>query len=148
MITGAHSILYITDADADRAFPRDLIGLRGVDVGGGWLIFGLPPSEVAIHPADSNGHHELYLLCDDAAAFVAEMEAKGVACAPVRDQRWGLVTVITLPSGAKLGVYEPRHPRPEPASAAKPARRRPARGSKKPAAKPKARTRKSKRRRG
>jgi len=114
MITGAHSIIYSTNADADRAFLRDVLGLSGVDVGGGWLIFGLPPSEVAVHPGEHGDGHELYLLCDDVAAFVAEMQAKGVACSPVRDLRWGLLTEITLPGGGKLGVYEPRHARPEP----------------------------------
>jgi len=147
MITGAHSIIYSTDADADRAFLHDVLGLRGVDVGGGWLIFGLPPAEVAVHPSDSNGRHELYLLCDDVAAFVAAMQAKGVACAPLSDQRWGLLTEITLPGGGKVGVYEPRHARPEPATASKPARRRPPRASKKRAAKAKRPARAKKKRR-
>lgn len=112
MITGAHSIIYSTNADADRAFLPDVLGLKGVDVGHGWLIFGLPPSEVAVHPAEANGDHELYLLCDDVVVFVAEMQAKGVACSPVADRRWGLLTEVTLPSGGKLGVYQPRHARP------------------------------------
>ena len=112
MITGAHAIIYSTNADADRAFLRDVLGLQGTDAGGGWLIFGLPPSEVAVHPAESGGEHELYLLCDDVAAFVAKMLAQGVACAPVSDQRWGLLTEVTLPSGGKLGVYQPKHARP------------------------------------
>jgi catechol 2,3-dioxygenase-like lactoylglutathione lyase family enzyme len=112
MITGAHSIIYSTNADADRAFLRDVLGLKGVDVGRGWLIFGLPPSEVAVHPAEANGEHELYLLCDDVVVFVAEMQAKGVTCAPVADRGWGLLTEVTLPSGGKLGVYQPRHARP------------------------------------
>src|ERR1043165_1651401 len=123
MITGAHSIIYSTNAEADRAFLRDVLGLRGVDVGGGWLIFGLPPAEVAVHPGEHDDGHELYLLCDDVAAFVAEMQAKGVACGPVSDQRWGLLTEVTLPGGGKLGVYEPRHARPEPAGVARPAAR-------------------------
>lgn len=139
MITGAHSIIYSTNADADRAFLRDVLGLGGVDVGGGWLIFGLPPAEVAVHPGEQDDH-ELYLLCDDVAAFVAEMEAKGVACAPVSDQRWGLLTEVTLPGGGKLGVYEPRHPRP-PARAARPSARRQKRGGKAPKRKPKRKTR-------
>jgi len=112
MITGAHSIIYSTDAEADRAFLRDVLGLRGVDVGGGWLIFGLPPSEVAVHPAERSAGHELYLLCDDVAASVADMETRGVPCTPVPDRRWGLLTEVTLPGGGKLGVYEPRHARP------------------------------------
>jgi catechol 2,3-dioxygenase-like lactoylglutathione lyase family enzyme len=130
MITGAHSIIYSTDADADRAFLRDVLGLRGVDVGGGWLIFGLPPAELAVHPAEGGSHHELYLMCDDVAAFVAAMQAKGVACSPVNDLRWGLLTEVTLPGGGKLGVYQPRHARPQPAPAARPPARRPARGGK------------------
>jgi hypothetical protein len=112
MITGAHSIIYSTNPDADRAFLRDVLELPHVEVGGGWLIFGLPPAEVAVHPADSGGRHELYLLCDDVAAFVAEMQARNVPCGPVTDQRWGLLTEIALPGGGKLGVYEPRHARP------------------------------------
>ncbi|HMF42077.1 MAG TPA: extradiol dioxygenase [Polyangia bacterium] len=137
MITGAHSIIYSTDADADRAFLRDVLGLRGVDVGGGWLIFGLPPAEVAVHPGEQGDGHELYLLCEDAAAFVAEMQAKGVACSELRDLRWGLLTEVTLPGGGKLGVYEPRHARPEASPVARPSRRRPARGGKSPKRKPK-----------
>ncbi|HXU01319.1 MAG TPA: extradiol dioxygenase [Polyangia bacterium] len=125
MINGAHSIIYSTDADADRAFLRDVIGLSGVDVGGGWLIFGLPPAEVAVHPGEANDQHELYLLCDDVTAFVGEMQTRGVACGPVVDRRWGLLTEVTLPGGGKLGVYEPRHARPEPPTSTKaPARAR------------------------
>jgi catechol 2,3-dioxygenase-like lactoylglutathione lyase family enzyme len=112
MLTGAHSIIYSTDADADRAFLRDVLGLKGVDAGGGWTIFGLPPAEVAVHPGEKDDGHELYLMCDDVAAFVAEMKAKGVACGPVQDLRWGRLTEVTLPGGGKLGVYEPRHARP------------------------------------
>jgi len=111
-ITGAHSIIYSTDAEADRAFLRDVLGLKGVDAGGGWTIFGLPPAEVAVHPGEKDDGHELYLMCDDVAAFVAEMKAKGVACGPVQDLRWGRLTEVTLPGGGKLGVYEPRHARP------------------------------------
>jgi catechol 2,3-dioxygenase-like lactoylglutathione lyase family enzyme len=147
MITGAHAIIYSTDADADRAFLRDVLGLKGVDVGGGWLIFGLPPSEVAVHPADSNDSHELYLLCDDVAAFVAAMQAKGVTCGAVSDQRWGLLTEITLPGGGKLGVYEPRHARPEPARQSKPARVRQARAPKRRTSKAARKTRPARRRR-
>ena len=112
MIFGAHVIIYSKDADADRAFIRDVLGFSHVDVGGGWLIFGLPPSEVAVHPGERDAGHELYLLCDDVAAFVADMQAHGVPCTPVADRRWGLLTELTLPGGGKLGVYEPRHARP------------------------------------
>jgi hypothetical protein len=113
MITGAHSIIYSKAPDADRAFFRDVLGLPNVDVGGGWLIFGLPPAEVAVHPSDQNDVHELYLMCDDVAAFVSAMKAKGVACATVRDEGWGLLTQLTLPGGGTVGVYQPRHARPE-----------------------------------
>jgi hypothetical protein len=113
MITGAHSILYSIDPEADRAFLRDVLGLTHVDVGGGWLIFGLPPAEVAVHPSDSNDVHEFYLMCNDVAAFVAKMKTHDIACTPVQDEGWGLLTQLTLPGGGKLGVYQPRHARPE-----------------------------------
>ncbi|MGN6183915.1 MAG: VOC family protein [Thermoanaerobaculia bacterium] len=113
MLTGAHSIIYSRDAEADRAFLRDVLGLPHVDVGHGWLIFGLPPAEVAVHPGDANDHHELYLMCDDIDAFIAKMQSQNIACEPVNNAGWGLLTRITLPSGGKLGVYQPRHARPE-----------------------------------
>ena len=113
MITGAHAIIFSKDADADRAFFRDVLKLPHVDAGDGWLIFGLPPSEVALHPAEENGAHELYLLCDDVEAFVADMARQGIATGPVTDQGWGLLTRLTLPGGGDLGVYQPRHARPE-----------------------------------
>lgn len=120
MIVGAHAVLSSTSPDADRAFLRDVLGFSHVDVGGGWLIFGLPPAELAVHPSDKNGVHALYLMCDDVDAFVAEMRDRGVPCAPVRDQRWGRLTEITLPGGGALGVYQPRHAQPprQPASGA------------------------------
>ena len=113
MLTGAHAIIYSTDAEADRAFLRDVLKLPNVDVGGGWLIFGLPPSELAVHPSDENDKQELYFMCDDVDAFVATMKAHSVACAPVRDQGWGRVTQLALPGGGRLGVYQPRHARPK-----------------------------------
>jgi hypothetical protein len=113
VITGAHTIVFSKNADADRTFFRDVLRLPHVDAGDGWLIFGLPPSEVAVHPASENGAHELYLLCDDIDAFVAEMARQGVATGPVMDQRWGLLTGLTLPGGGELHVYQPRHARPE-----------------------------------
>jgi hypothetical protein len=112
MITGAHSIIYSTNPDADRAFFRDVLELTNVDVGGGWLIFGLPPAEVAVHPSDKNDRHELYLMCDDVEAFVSEMKARNIRCGAVKDQGWGLLTELVLPGGGKVGVYQPRHPRP------------------------------------
>ena len=112
MINGAHAIIYSTNADADRAFFRDVLKLPSVDAGGGWLIFGLPPSEVAVHPSEENEVHELYLMCDDIKALVAAMKERRIACGPVKDEGWGLLTHLVLPGGGKLGVYEPRHPRP------------------------------------
>ena len=112
MIIGAHSIVYSKDPDADRAFLRDVLKMPNVDVGGGWLIFGLPPAEVAVHPSKKNDVHEFYLMCDNVAAFIEEMNTRKVACEAVKDEGWGLLTRITLPSGAKLGVYQPRHSRP------------------------------------
>lgn len=113
MIIGAHSIIYSKDPDADRAFLKDVLQLPNVDVGHGWLIFGLPPAEVAVHPSDENDHHELYLMCEDVQAFIADMNGRGVVCGPVHDQGWGVLTHIILPGGGKLGVYQPRHARPE-----------------------------------
>jgi catechol 2,3-dioxygenase-like lactoylglutathione lyase family enzyme len=117
-IIGAHSILYSRNAEADRAFLRDVLGLPGVDVGGGWLIFGLPPAEVAVHPSEKNDVHEFYLMCDDVAAFVARMEARGVRCDSVQNMGWGILTQVSLPGGGKVGVYQPRHARPKPMRAA------------------------------
>ena len=98
--------------DADRTFLRDVLALPNVDVGHGWLIFGLPPAEVAVHPAEKNNIHELYFMCDDIQAFVDRMKTRLVTCDPVQDQGWGLLTHITLPGGGKVGVYQPRHARP------------------------------------
>jgi hypothetical protein len=112
MIIGAHSILYSTDAEADRAFLKDVLQFSHVDVGHGWLIFGLPPAEVAVHPADKNDVHELYLMVDDVHAFIAEMQSRNVATTEAQELPWGVLTHITLPSGGKLGVYQPRHARP------------------------------------
>jgi hypothetical protein len=114
MIIGAHSIICSTDAEADRALLRDVFGLPHVDAGGGWLIFGLPPAEVAVHPAAENDVHEFYLMCDDVGRLVTELQQRGVPCGPVQQQAWGLLTRVTLPGGGTLGVYQPRHPRPEP----------------------------------
>jgi hypothetical protein len=112
MITGAHSIIYSTDADADVNFFRDVLKFPYVDAGRGWLIFGLPPAELALHPAEENGLHEFYLICDDIDVFIAEMAAHQVPCSEIEYQRWGSLTRITLPGGGKLGIYEPKHARP------------------------------------
>jgi predicted enzyme related to lactoylglutathione lyase len=110
MITGAHAIVFSRDAEGVRAFFRDVLALRSVDAGGGWLIFALPPAEVAAHPADE-GRHELYLMCDDIQSTVEELEGKGVEFSgPISDEGFGLMTTISLPGGAELGLYEPRHP--------------------------------------
>jgi hypothetical protein len=133
MINGAHIIIYSTDAEADRDFLRDVIGLPHVDIGHGWLIFGLPPAELALHPADTNGKHELYFMCDDVEALVESMNARGVATEAIRDRGWGLVTELTLPGGGRLPIYQPRHARP---AAAQPAHKKKA-GKKKAAKAPK-----------
>ena len=113
MINGVHAIIFTRDAEADRAFLRDVLDLPSVDAGGGWLIFALPPAELAAHPAESGGRHELYLMCDDISATVAELEGRGVVFSrPVSDEGFGLVTAIALPGGGELGLYEPRHPTP------------------------------------
>jgi catechol 2,3-dioxygenase-like lactoylglutathione lyase family enzyme len=112
MITGAHTLIFSTDPEADRRFFRDVLGLPNVDVGDGWLIFGLPPAEVAVHPSDANSAHELYLICDDITAFIADMTHGSTVCTPIEDHPWGLLTRLSLPGGGKLGVYQPRHARP------------------------------------
>jgi len=136
MLTGAHAIIYSADAEADRAFFRDVLELENVDVGGGWLIFGLPPGEVAVHPSDENDMHELYLMTDDVEGLVADMNQRGVECSPITNQGWGMLTQITLPGGGKLGVYQPRHARPKSMSAgAKPRKATPKKPAKKVAKK-------------
>jgi hypothetical protein len=112
MIHGAHAIIYSKDSGADRAFFRDVLKYKSVDAGHGWLIFALPPTEVAVHPSDENDKHELFLMCDDVQAFIAEMKQMKVECSPVDEQRWGPITRLTLPGGGKLGVYQPKHPSP------------------------------------
>ena len=110
MINGTHVVVHSADAEADRAFFRGILGFPSVDAGHGWLIFALPPGEVAVHPAEENGRHELYLMCDDLAAEIAALGAKGVQCSEVHQERWGSITRIQLPGGGKLGLYEPKHP--------------------------------------
>jgi hypothetical protein len=112
MINGAHAIIYSVDPEADRAVFRDIFQMPHVDVGHGWLIFGLPPSELAVHPAEENDHHELYFMCEDVEALVAALHARGLTCSPIQDQGWGRVTQMTMPGGGRLGIYQPRHARP------------------------------------
>jgi hypothetical protein len=112
MIIGAHSIIYSTDAEADRAFFRDVLGMPNVDVGGGWLIFGLPPAEVTVHPSDKNNVHEFYLMCTDLDRLMKHMSQRNIACSPVHKEPWGLLTEVMLPGGGKLGIYQPLHARP------------------------------------
>jgi hypothetical protein len=112
MITGAHAIIYSRDAQADRTFLRDVLGFPHVDGGHGWLIFALPPAEVAVHPSDANDRHELYLMCDDVAATADHLQARGVACSAPLEEPWGKLVNVTLPGGGTLGIYEPKHARP------------------------------------
>jgi hypothetical protein len=150
MIVGMHAILYSKNPEGDRAFLRDVLGLPHVDVGDGWLIFGLPPSEVAVHPSEKNNVHELYLMCKDVEAFVAQMAKHRLSCGPVMDRGWGLLTELALPGGGKLGVYQARHARPPAAGAGKPARKPATRAPRKDARtarKKKARPKRSVRRR-
>jgi len=128
MISGAHVVIYSRDAEADRAFIADVLGFPHVDAGHGWLIFQLPPAEVAVHPGDGADGHELYLLCDDIQATLAGLAARGAVVSPeVTEQRWGIVATITLPSGSPLSLYQPRHPlaREGPPGGLGPARRDP-----------------------
>ena len=118
MITGAHVLLYSSNADADRAFLRDVLKWHFVDAGHGWLIFRLPPAEAAVHPADPDSRPagadglraDLYLMCDDLEGQIRTFKEKGVACAEIAKERWGIRTAITLPSGGRLGLYQPMHP--------------------------------------
>lgn len=111
MINAAHIILYSTDAEADRVFIRDVLGFAGVDAGGGWLIFKLPPAEIAVHPTDGLSKHEFYLMCDDIEKTLTELAAKDVTISqPISDQGWGQIASIKLPSGADLSIYQPQHP--------------------------------------
>jgi hypothetical protein len=111
MINGAHVIVYSTSPEADRAFFRDVLQFPHVEVGGGWLIFGLPPAEAAFHPGE-NDRHELYLMCSDIKELIAKLQSKKIACTPIHEERWGSLTHITLPGGGKLGIYQPKHERP------------------------------------
>ncbi len=113
MITGMHAIVFSSQASQVRAFFKDTLGLPSVDAGGGWLIFALPPAELAVHPADGETRHELYLMCDDIHATLADLRDKGIEAAQdVTDQGWGLLAAIRLPDGSQFPIYQPRHPSP------------------------------------
>ena len=110
MIFGAHVVISSTDAEADRAFFADVLGFPSVDAGHGWLIFALPPAELAVHPADDTVSHELYLMCDDLPAEMRSLEEMGVRFSEVEEPRWGSVTKFRLPGGGDVGLYQPKHP--------------------------------------
>ena len=114
MIAGAHTIIYADDAEAARAFFRDVIGWESVDAHGGWLIFALPPGELAVHPgpgwSGEVGQHELFLMCHDIKRTVAELERKRVEFVdPITDEGFGLITRFKIPGAGEIGLYEPRH---------------------------------------
>lgn len=110
MIFGAHIILYSNDAEADRRFFRDVLGFKSVDAGHGWLIFALPPAEVAVHPSTESSAHELFFMCEDLKAEMTSLAKKGVKCSAVQEERWGSLTMMRLPGGGELGLYQPKHP--------------------------------------
>ena len=109
MIIGLHTIIYSKDAEKDRAFFRDVLGFKGVDIGHGWLIFKMPPAELAFHPTEDEEMHEIYLICDNIKDTLADLKAKNVECTAVQEERWGSLISITLPGGGKLGIYEAKH---------------------------------------
>ncbi|MET9735115.1 extradiol dioxygenase [Streptomyces sp. NPDC006458] len=111
MLSGAHVILYSQDAEADRTFIKDILGFAHIDAGHGWLIFKLPPAEVAVHPTDGPPRHEFYLMCDDLDAVRAELAERGAELTgEVTEERWGRLTAVRLPSGSELPLYQPLHP--------------------------------------
>src|SRR5713226_134309 len=111
MITGIHAIVFSRQAEKVLAFFADVLGMASVDAGGGWPIFALPPAELAVHPADGDGHHELYLMCDDIHSTLSELKGRGADVAQeVSDQGWGLLAALRLPDGSELPIYQPRHP--------------------------------------
>jgi hypothetical protein len=114
MISGTHLIIYSKNAEADKAFFRDILKLTNVDVGHGWIIFGLPPSELAVHPSTESESHEIFLMCDDIKTFVNQIKKQKISCSEIQNQGWGQLAQLTLPGGGKLGVYQPRHARPKP----------------------------------
>jgi catechol 2,3-dioxygenase-like lactoylglutathione lyase family enzyme len=110
MIFGSHVVVYSKDAEADRAFCRDILGFRSVDAGHGWLIFALPSAEAAFHPDEEDNRHELYFMCDDLKAEIAALKKKGATCSEIQEARWGSITKIKLPGGGHVGLYQPKHP--------------------------------------
>jgi catechol 2,3-dioxygenase-like lactoylglutathione lyase family enzyme len=110
MTFGSHVVVYSKDATADRAFFREVLGFSSVDAGHGWLIFALPPAEVAVHPAEENNRHELYFMCDDLKAEIAALGEKGIRCSEVQEANWESITRIRLPGGGEAGLYQPKHP--------------------------------------
>lgn len=117
MISGAHSVIFSTDPAADRAFLRDVFGFPHVDAGGGWLIFGLPPAELAVHPSDTNDVHGFHLMCEDIKELVTQLNDLNVTCSEVEEMPWGFLTNVSLPGGGTLSIYQPKHERPAPAGA-------------------------------
>ena len=110
MIFGAHIVLYSKNAEADRTFFKEILGLNSVDAGHGWLIFALPPAEAAFHPAESGGTHELFFMCDDLPREMARLAAKNVKCSEIQEARWGSIVKMQLPGGGALSLYQPKHP--------------------------------------
>lgn len=110
MIFGAHIVIYSNDPAADRAFLKNILGFLSVDAGHGWLIFALPPAEVAVHPAEQDNRHELYFMCDDLSAEISALAQKGVHCSEIQQARWGSITKFRLPGGSDVGLYQPKHP--------------------------------------
>lgn len=131
MIIGAHIMLQSTNDHADMGFLTDVLKLQSINAGGGYMIFGIPPAELSIHGSDTNDVHKLYLMCEDIAAFTSDMTRHGIAFSTPARQSWGTVTEITLPGGGKLGVYQPRHPRPESAGTKPAAKKKAARPAEK-----------------
>ena len=111
MISGAHVIVYSKNAEADRAFFRDVLGFKSVDAGHGWLIFALPPAEAAFHPGEKSSVHELYLMCDDLKVEMAALAKKNVKCSEIQEERWGSITKMRLPGGGDIHLYQPKHPK-------------------------------------
>ena len=110
MIIGAHIMLQSTNDTADKAFFSEVLKLSSVDAGGGFHIFAVPPAEVAVHGSDRNSVHQLYFMCDDVRATIASLQTQGVTCSPIAEERWGITTRLTLPSGGQIGLYQPLHP--------------------------------------